>query len=136
MVVVVGYVASPEGDAALEHAIAEARAGADRLVVLNASAGDAQSDRHFLRGDDVVALEDTLVISGVEHELVQRVSGRSPAEEIVTTATERGARLVVVGLRRRTPVGKLLLGSTSQQVLLDAPCDVLAVKADQRTRGS
>lgn len=136
MTVVVGYIASPEGDAALEHAVAEARAGSDRLVVVNASTGDALVDRRFLQGEAVVTLKDTLVISGVQHELVQPVRGLSPAEEIVTTATETGARLVVVGLRRRSPVGKLLLGSTSQQVLLDAPCDVLAVKAGQRTTAS
>lgn len=136
MAVVVGYIASPEGDAALQHAIAEARATSEKLVVVNASAGDALVDRRFLQGDDVLPLKDALVISGVEHELVQPVRGRSPAEEIVTAAAERNARLVVVGLRRRTPVGKLLLGSTSQQVLLDAPCDVLAVKSGQRTRTS
>jgi len=134
MVVVVGYVASPEGDAALDHAIAEAKASSQMLVVVNASPSDPRTDRRYLHGNDVIPLKDTLVISGVEHEVVQPARGRSAADEIVGAATERGARLVVVGLRRRSRVGKLLLGSTSQQVLLDAPCDVLAVKSGQRTR--
>jgi len=43
-------------------------------------------------------------------------------------ANETDADLIVIGLRRRTPVGKLILGSNAQRILLDAPCAVLAVK--------
>lgn len=52
----------------------------------------------------------------------------TPAEAILDAAAEHDADLIVVGIRRRSPVGKALLGSTSQQVLLDADCDVLGVK--------
>ena len=50
-------------------------------------------------------------------------------KEILRVAAAESAELIVIVIRHRTPVGKLLLGSTSQQVLLDAPCAVLAVKA-------
>jgi nucleotide-binding universal stress UspA family protein len=45
-------------------------------------------------------------------------------------AREQGSDLVVIGIRRRTPTGKLILGSQAQRILLDAPCPVLAVKPE------
>ena len=52
-----------------------------------------------------------------------------PAEQILDTANEVGAELIVLGTRKRTPVGKFLLGSTIQKVILDAEAPVLCVKA-------
>ena len=57
------------------------------------------------------------------------VHKKDPAEVLVELAEETNAELIVIGVRRRTPVGKLLLGSQAQKVLLDAECPVLAVKA-------
>ena len=67
--------------------------------------------------------------SGVEHEVRQLVRGVDPADDLIAVADEVDADLIVIGLRRRTPVGKLIMGSNAQQILLDAACPVLAVKA-------
>jgi nucleotide-binding universal stress UspA family protein len=50
------------------------------------------------------------------------------AARLVDAAAATAAAVIVIGLRRRSPVGKLVLGSGAQQTLLDAPCPVLAVK--------
>lgn len=129
MSVVVGYVPTREGQSALEHAVREARTRGVRLVVVNTSRGDALVDERYADDAQLAALGATLAASGVEHEIVRPIRGREASEEILDVVHERRADLVVVGLRRRSPVGKLLLGSTAQRVLLDAPCPVLAVKA-------
>ena len=61
------------------------------------------------------------------HEVRQAI-GSDVAEEILRVAADTDAAVVVIGLRHRTPVGKMIMGSVAQQVLLDAPCAVLAVK--------
>ena len=65
---------------------------------------------------------------GLDLEVRQLVRGNEPAEDLIAVANETDADLIVIGLRRRTPVGKLILGSNAQRILLDAPCAVLAVK--------
>ena len=115
MTIVVGYVPRAEGRAALRRAAEEARLRKTRLVVINSNRGGTHLDD-----------EDA-----VEHEVRQLVRGLDPAEDLIAVANETGADFIVIGLRRRTPVGKLILGSNAQRILLEAPCPVLAVKAEE-----
>jgi nucleotide-binding universal stress UspA family protein len=131
--IVVGYVPKPEGRAALRRAAEEATLRGADLVVVNSHRGGREFDR-----DDAVeseqeldSIRDELRTSGVKHEVRQLVRGMDPADDLVAVAAEVEADFIVIGLRRRTPVGKLILGSNAQRVLLDSPCPVLAVKADE-----
>lgn len=129
--VVVGYVAKPEGEAALGTAIAEARLRAASLVVVSSHRGGQEYDegRAASAQAELDALRARLEEAGVPFTLRQTVRGLEPAEDLIAVAEEHSADLLVIGLRRRSPVGKLILGSNAQRVLLDAPCAVLAVKA-------
>jgi nucleotide-binding universal stress UspA family protein len=129
MVIVVGYVPKPEGRAALDRAIEEADIRGGRLVVVNASRGDAYVDAGYAGVQDLELVKSRLADAGVEHEVRQLVRGHEPAEEVVELAEELDAELIVIGMRHRTAVGKFLLGSTAQRILIDAHCPVLAVKA-------
>lgn len=128
MTVLVGYKPSPEGTAALRRAITEASRGGERLVVLNS--GVEPVDNEGPVSVEIVqdALADILRTAGVDHEIRQLSKTDNPAEVILDTAGEIGADLIVIGIRRRSPVGKLLMGSTAQRVLLEADCPVIAVK--------
>ncbi|GAA1253455.1 universal stress protein [Pseudonocardia aurantiaca] len=127
-VLVVAYTPRPDGRAALHRAVEEARLRGLRLVVINASRGDALVDPGFAPPEDVAEVRTWLESTGLTYELRQLPSGAEPADQVVDAAAELDAELIVIGMRRRSPVGKLLLGSTAQRVLLDAACAVLAVK--------
>ncbi|MGX9901761.1 universal stress protein [Arthrobacter sp. SA17] len=129
MSIIVGYVPTPEGAAALEAAIAEARKNKTLLVIINSSRGDALVDKRYAQVEDIASIEERLKKEGIEHIIQQPVRGNDAATEVLQAAEQHRADLVVIGLRRRTPVGKLIMGSTSQQILLEADCPILAVKA-------
>lgn len=133
MAVVVGFVATNEGRAALRRAAEEARLRRTRLVVVNSNRGgkDLTSEDAERYDNELESVRRELTEAGIEHEVRQLVRGQEPAEDLIAVAQEVHAEVIVIGLRRRTPVGKLILGSNAQRILLDAPCPVLAVKADQ-----
>ena len=130
--VVVGYVPKPEGEAALDRAIDEAKLRDAKVVVVNSHRGGQEFDSSAARRaeDEMGAVKGRLDAAGVQYDLRQLVRGFEPAEDLISIAEASDAELIVIGLRRRSPVGKLILGSNAQRILLDAKCPVLAVKAD------
>lgn len=128
MNIVVGYVPTPEGMAAIDYAVDIADRTGDRLVVVNSGVHGNDSHPAYASAAEWDALEARLAKSDITHELRQPQGAQSPADEILAAAADVNADLIVIGLRRRSPVGKLFLGSSSQQVLLEADCPVVAVK--------
>ncbi|MGB3829844.1 MAG: universal stress protein [Ornithinimicrobium sp.] len=128
MTVVAGYLPTAGGSAAVDAAILEATRRHTTLIVVNTGDRADYSGSEFATAQDLDALNVELEASGLPHEVIQPVRGRSAAEEILEAAESHHADLVVIGIRRRSPIGKLILGSTAQEVLLAAPCPVLAVK--------
>jgi nucleotide-binding universal stress UspA family protein len=125
--IVVAYSPDEYGTAALEHAADLARADGASLVVVNATRGDAYVDRRYAPDADVAALEERLRAEGIDVTVHHNTVPDIP-DAVLKAARDADAVLVVVGIRRRSPVGKVLLGSVAQRVILDADCPVLAVK--------
>jgi nucleotide-binding universal stress UspA family protein len=126
--IVVGYSPTPRAEAALRHAIAEAQHHSARVVVVNGSTGDRYTDASFASEDDLARVRRQLEDADVVHDVRQPVRGNDGAAEVLATAEEEDADLIVIGLSRRSAVGKLIMGSTAQRILIGAHCDVLAVK--------
>ena len=125
--IVVGWTPDEFGEAALARAVEEARLRQGRVVVVNATRGDALVDERYADEDQLTRLATELAASGVEVD-VRRSMGADVGDQVLAVAAEVSGDLIVIGLRKRTPVGKLLMGSVAQRILLGADCAVLAVK--------
>jgi nucleotide-binding universal stress UspA family protein len=115
MSIVVAVPDSAEGTRALSAAVTEAELLGTDLVVVNLG----------LRPLDTSAYGEVTVVNR---------SGRNDqdqAEVVLNAISQHNGSRLVIGLKRRTPVGKALLGSISQQLLLRSPVPVVAVKLDE-----
>jgi nucleotide-binding universal stress UspA family protein len=131
MRIVVGFLRTPEGRAALERAIEEARLRDGELLVVHSMRGGERDELQQVLSyrEEFERLEAELDQSGVRYRLVEYARGNAPSEDLLQASRDEKADLVVIGIRRRSPVGKLVLGSNSQDILLHADCAVLSVKA-------
>lgn len=129
MTILVAYVARPEGQAALDKGMEIAKRRKERLLVVNASPGGAKEDPAMIDVQESERVEKLLHDAGLDAEFKQFVRGKSAVEEIQDLVATQDVSLLIIGLRKRSPVGKLILGSVAQELLLSVPCPVLAVKA-------
>jgi nucleotide-binding universal stress UspA family protein len=130
--VLLAYIRTPEGDAALGVAVEEARRRLTRAVVVNVTRPPEKVESPFSTEQSLDAVAATFAAAGVEVDVRQLPAGTDPADGVLAVAAETAPEVVVIGLRRRTAVGKLIVGSTSQRILLGVDCPVLAVKAAAR----
>jgi len=124
MTVVAVYTADREGAAALVHSVHEAELRKTPLCVL----GMAMTDRSP-EAESVLAEARLLAVkAGLELSLLANDDDRDLAEQVIDASYEDDVEAVVVGVRRRSPVGKMLLGGAAQQIVLEAHCPVVVVK--------
>ena len=129
MTVAVAYSDTPRGEAALKAAAEEATLRGQDLAVLNIIAGVDEVDHNDPAVEKHVA--DVLAgVTGLTWQLHTAPEEYDTAEALLEQADEVNATLLVMGSRKRRPIGKLILGSVVQRVLLESHIPVLVVKAE------
>lgn len=118
MSVMLAWSRTPEGEAALEAAVLMARMRGEDLLVFHLEASS---------GDETPEQDPRFSGLQVTHERPDE-RARDAVGELLDRANAGGVSLIVIGIKNRTAVGKLLLGSSAQKVLLEAVPPVLAVK--------
>jgi nucleotide-binding universal stress UspA family protein len=128
MTVLVAFAPTPHGDAAFTAGLAEARRRGEDLLVVNSPRAGAPVSVDVATPDRVERLRREAADAGVRVEVRQEAHTGVLAEHVIRTASHADVSLIVIGLRRRSPVGKLFMGSDAQRILLEADRPVLAVK--------
>ncbi len=119
MSIIAAVAESLEGTLALSAGIDEARSRSEDLVIFNLG---------------LTPVDPSDVPAGIQWRVIEREGrgDRDPVDALLDEiADDPRISRVVIGLRRRSPMGKALLGSVSQRILLNSPVPVLSVRPDQ-----
>ena len=128
MSIVLAHAHNPSADAAFAFALAEAVAHHCKLVVVNSSRGLAAGDPKLASPEQLTALEERATAAGVAIEIERPMRGNDADAEVLEAAERHTAKMIVIGTRRRSAMGKFILGSTAQRIIMDADVPVVAVK--------
>jgi nucleotide-binding universal stress UspA family protein len=130
MIIMVGFDGSNSATEAVDLAVRHAKAfGARVELVWTQVKGTENEQQDIAVAEKTLAYRQSMVQeAGVECGVHLLIRGREPGEDLVEFAAEHQAAEIIIGIRRRSKVGKLLFGSTAQFVILNAPCPVVTVK--------
>jgi nucleotide-binding universal stress UspA family protein len=84
---------------------------------------EIEKDEH-----DLDYAKNLFEMDGIACETHLLIRGLTPGEDLVQFAKENSIDEIIIGVKRRSKVGKFLLGSTAQYVVLEAECPVVTVK--------
>ena len=131
MKIVVGYKESKLSKGILDLVKQHAKAFDATVYVISSlegGVGEKIEEIDAAKGELSYA-EKVLKEAGIKAESELLIRGLSPGEDIVEFAKDKGADEIVVGVKMKSKVGKFLLGSTAQYVILNADCPVVSVRS-------
>lgn len=128
MSIILGYVPNERGEAAFVKALSMAVELNQELIIMNSSGRHSHTDPLLAAESDLEKLVTRAQDAGASARAV-RGDGEDGPDALIEASEAAGVKMLVIGIRKRSQVGKLLLGSDAQRILLDATCPVLAVKA-------
>lgn len=130
MKILVGYDGSNSAREALQLALKHAKAFGAEVEVVTSMMKGSESQREEIQNAEggLSYAEELFKEHGIDCSTHLLIRGLSPGEDIVRFAEEKKVDEIIMGVRRRSKVSKLLMGSTAQYVILKAPCPVVTVK--------
>lgn len=129
----VGYDGLKASRSALEHAKTHAKAFNAKIFLVRSLIGGAESREEQLKlikkaENELEEAKSSLESEGIDCETHLLIRGYSPGEDLVQFAEQIEAHELIIGIEKKSKVGKFVFGSTAQHVILESPCPVLTVK--------
>jgi nucleotide-binding universal stress UspA family protein len=130
MNILVAYDGTKEAKEAAQVAAKHAKAFGGRIILAYSMVGGPEIPRIEFERAEKELQRQALAFkeAGVDSETILSVRGLETGEDIIRIAEERKAEEIIIGIQRRSKVGKLLFGSTAQYIILNASCPVVTVK--------
>jgi nucleotide-binding universal stress UspA family protein len=130
MKILVGYDGSNSAKEALRVARKHATAFSAVVEVVTSMHKGTESEQEAIRKAEkgLTYAQSVFEAEGISCQTHLLIRGLSPGEDLVQFAQDHEVGEVVIGVRRRSKVGKLMFGSTAQYVILNAICPVVTVK--------
>ncbi|HEX8489248.1 MAG TPA: universal stress protein [Propionibacteriaceae bacterium] len=130
MTIAVAHHRSAHWQSTVQEAAREAKRRQTSLVVIHVAEGvdvDLNREQQALLNEEIA---DALGEAGLQEIswTLRLTTGEDVAEAVLDAAADEDVELLVIGARRRTPVGKLLMGSVTQSIILRAQIPVLVLK--------
>lgn len=128
MSILVGYVPSPSGEAAVDAAIREAGWRGVKLRIANSRRRGPLVEGTVAEDEDLEAVKKRAEDAGVDVEVFTLAHEDDVVDSLLEAADAWSVDLIVIGMRKRSQVGKFIMGSSAQRILLQADMPVMAVK--------
>ena len=130
MKILVGYDGSNVAKEAIAVAEKHANAFKAEIILVHSMVGGPEVPRKdFVDAENNLDNEKNILLDKkIPCKPILSVRGLEAGEDLVQLADEHKADEIIIGVRRRSKVGKLIFGSTAQYVVLNASCPVVSVK--------
>jgi len=131
MKILVAYVGGLDVDNAVLN-VAKQHAKAFKASLYIASSMERVSEKERTDLDKIekhlAYVKETLDAEGIPCETHILVRGLTPGEDIVEFANDKKVDEIIIGIEKKSKVGKLLFGSNAQYIILQSSCPVVSVK--------
>ncbi|MBO8182524.1 MAG: universal stress protein [Archaeoglobus sp.] len=130
MTILVALSPSERRTRVMDFAVEEAKLRGKKLVIVHSLyGGDKTSEEEIERGENLLKwAEEKAKDAGLEVETHLLVRGKDAADDILDFMKEIKPDMVVVGVKKRSPTGKLIFGSVPQKIILNSEVPVVSIR--------